>query len=87
MHITLHLALAAIIGFGLSEARQQEHDIGKTVFKIIIVGTYQFQLILINLNFNVLWIVILISMINDPNDLMFYDCPNHNIVKQMTIVN
>jgi len=29
MHITLHLALAAIIGFGLSEARQQEHDLGK----------------------------------------------------------
>lgn len=54
MHITLHLALAAIIGFGLSEARQQEHDIGKTVFKIIIVGTYQFQLILIILNSNVL---------------------------------
>ncbi|KAL4089578.1 hypothetical protein QTP88_024591 [Uroleucon formosanum] len=27
MHITLHLALAAIIGFGLSEARQQEHEI------------------------------------------------------------
>ncbi|NP_001191889.1 juvenile hormone binding protein-like precursor [Acyrthosiphon pisum] len=27
MYITLHLALAAIIGFGLSEARQQEHDI------------------------------------------------------------
>lgn len=32
MHITLHLALAAIIGIGLSEARQQEHDIGKIVF-------------------------------------------------------
>lgn len=34
MHITLHLALAAIVGFGLSEARQQEHEIGKDFFTI-----------------------------------------------------
>jgi len=53
MHITLHLALAAIIGFGLSEARQQEHDIGKNVFTNIILP------ILIDFNhLNVLWTVI-----------------------------
>jgi len=36
MHITLHLALAAIVGFGLSDARQQEHDIGKNIFTILL---------------------------------------------------
>jgi len=33
MHLTLQLSLAAIIGFAaISEARQQEHDIGKIIF-------------------------------------------------------
>lgn len=29
MQFVLHLALAAVIGFAATEARQQEHDIGK----------------------------------------------------------
>lgn len=29
MHITLHLAFTAVIGFAVSDARQQQHDIGK----------------------------------------------------------
>lgn len=29
MHITLHLAFVAVIGFSVSDARQQEHDVGE----------------------------------------------------------
>lgn len=32
MHIILHFAFAAVIGFAVSDARQQQHDIGKIVF-------------------------------------------------------
>lgn len=41
MYVTLHLAFAAIIGFAVSEARQQEHDIGKyTINKLFISWCY-----------------------------------------------
>lgn len=29
MHITLHLAFAAVVCFAVSECRQQQHDIGE----------------------------------------------------------
>lgn len=46
MFVTLHLAFAAVICFGVSEARQQEHDIGKNRDNMyIIFATYLYYLL------------------------------------------
>lgn len=41
MHIILHLTFATIFCFAVSDARQQQHDIGKKIFYMIkIKGTH-----------------------------------------------